>query len=90
MHHPQHINPVCILVDHVENAVVTNAEPVVWVADAAQPFDAAFALFRGIVLEVSLHSVGNLGGIVFPQSIQVGNSAAFQENRVDTRSKIVS
>jgi len=90
MHYPQHINPVRILVDHVENAIVTNAEPVVWVADAVQPFDAAFALFRGIVLEVSLHSVGNLGGIVFPQSIQVGNSAAFQENRVGPHSKIVS
>ena len=66
MHNPQHINAVRILVEHVENTVVTNAEPVVWVADSAQPFDAAFALFCGIVLQVSLHSVGNLGGIVFP------------------------
>ena len=32
MHYPQYINPVRTLVDHVENAVVTNAEPVVWVA----------------------------------------------------------
>jgi hypothetical protein len=30
-----------------------------------------------------------LRGIVFPQSIQVGNGAAFQDDRVDTHSKIV-
>jgi hypothetical protein len=30
-----------------------------------------------------------LGGIVFLQSIQVGNSAAFQDTRVGTHSKIV-
>jgi hypothetical protein len=30
-----------------------------------------------------------LRGIVFPQCIQVGNSAAFQDDRVGTHSKIV-
>ena len=90
MHNPQHINPARILVDYVENAAVTHSEPVVWVADTAQPFDTAFALFRGIVLQVSLYCVGNLRGIVFPQCIQVANSAAFQDNGVDTHSKIVS
>jgi len=89
MHNPQHINPAGILVNHVEDAVVTNSEPVVWVADAPQPFDTALALFRGIVLQVSFHCVGNLRGIVFPQSIQVGDSAPFQDDRVDTHSKIV-
>ena len=90
MHNPQHINPACILVYHVEDAVVTDSEPVVWVADTAQPFDAAFALFRGIVLRVSLHCVGNLRGIVFPQCIQVCNGATFQDDLVDIHSIIVS
>ena len=89
MHNLQHINPPGILVNHLEDAVVPNSEPVVWDADAAQPFDTAFALFRGIVLQVSLHCVGNLRGIVFSQCIQIGNSAAFQDDRVRTHSKIV-
>ena len=38
MHNPQHINLPGILVNHAEDAVVTKSEPVVWVADAAQPF----------------------------------------------------
>jgi hypothetical protein len=89
MHNPQHINPPRNLVNHVKDAVVTNSEPVIRIADAAQAFDPAFALFRGIVLQVSFHWVGNLRGVVFPQCIQVGNSAAFQHDRVGTHSKIV-
>jgi hypothetical protein len=41
-------------------------------------FDPAFALLHWSVLEVSFHGVGNLGGVVFPQSIHISNSAGFQ------------
>jgi hypothetical protein len=89
MHNPQDLNATPNLINPVKDTVVTNSEPEIRVADAPQPLDAAFALFRGIVLQVSFHCIGKLRGVVFSQCIQVGNSAGFQHDRVDTHSKIM-